>query len=154
MKQRKQRLILEQTDRKLLPYIPLIHNIIPPEGWINTIRKALNISLRQLGHRLNVSAQAVKGLEMSEKNRTITLQSLDDLAKAINMKLVYALVPMDGSLEELLNRKAKAMARQIINRTANTMKLEDQANSSERLEQAVNEKTVELINDMPQYLWD
>jgi len=154
MKQRKQRLILEQTDRKLLPYIPLVQSIVPTEGWINTIRKGLNISLRQLGNKLGVSAQAVKGLEISEKNRTITLQSLDDLAKAIDMKLIYALVPIDGSLEELLNKKATAIAEQIVNRTSNTMKLEDQENSSKRLEKAVTEKIAELKNDMPQYLWD
>jgi predicted DNA-binding mobile mystery protein A len=154
MKQRKQRLILEQTEKKILPYIPLIHIIMPPEGWINTIRKALNISLRQLGNKLGVSAQAVKGLEISEKNRTITLQSLDDLAKAIDMKLVYALVPIDGSLEELLNKKATYMAQQIVNRTSNTMKLEDQENSSERLEKAVMEKIAELIHDIPKSLWD
>src|ERR1017187_3541532 len=154
MRQRKQRLILEQTDRKLLTYIPLIHSIIPPEGWINTLRKALNISLRQLGNKLGGSAQAVKGLEISEKNRTITLQSLNELAKAMDMKLVYALVPTDGSLEELLNRKATIMARQIVKRTSNTMKLEDQENSSERLEKAVHEKINELKNDMPKTLWD
>ncbi len=64
---------------------------------------------------------------------TITLRSLKEVAKALDMKLVYDLVPKDATLEDLIHRKAHELAAKIIMRTANTMQLGDQANSPERL---------------------
>lgn len=37
----KQRLIIEQTDQKLLVFIPLESLIVPQKGWIQTIRIAI-----------------------------------------------------------------------------------------------------------------
>ena len=70
------------------------------------------------------------------------------------MKLVYALVPKDGSLDDLINRKAKELATTIVARTSNTMKLEDQENSEERLKKAIEERTAIIKNEMPKTLWD
>jgi hypothetical protein len=39
-------------------------------------------------------------------------------------------------------------------RTANTMKLEDQANSKNRIETAIRERTAAIKNEMPKILWD
>jgi len=39
-------------------------------------------------------------------------------------------------------------------RTSNTMKLEDQENSRQRIEQAILEKTLSIKNEMPKKLWD
>ena len=50
------------------------------------------------------------------------------------MQLVYGLVPKDGSLEALIERKAKELAKQIVMPTSNTMKLEDKKNPKERIE--------------------
>src|ERR1035437_3213547 len=122
MNSRKKRLILEQMDRKLKPFIELAHMPMPEEGWVYSIRKALNISLRQLGKKLGVSPQAIKALEQREKNGTITMKSLKDIAKSINMHLLYALVPDDGSLEELVNKRAIGIAKEIVNRTSQSMK--------------------------------
>jgi hypothetical protein len=47
----------------------------------------------------------------------------------LDMQLVYGFVPNDGSLDALIEKRAKELATQIVMRTANTMKLEDQANS-------------------------
>jgi predicted DNA-binding mobile mystery protein A len=145
---------LEQTERKMKPYILINQNFVPKEGWIVTIRKALNISLRQLGNKIGVSAQAIKGLENREATKTITLQSLEEIAKAMDMKLVYGFAPLDGSLENLIARKAELLAKQIVRRTSNTMKLEDQEISKARLQKAIAEKTEELKKDIPSYLWD
>jgi hypothetical protein len=45
------------------------------------------------------------------------------------MQLVYGFVPNDGSLDALIKKRATELASQIVMRSANTMKLEDQANS-------------------------
>jgi hypothetical protein len=70
------------------------------------------------------------------------------------MKLVYGFVPKDGSLDALIERKAKELAIQIVMRTSQTMLLEDQANTEERLQKAIEDRTNELKRDMPKTLWD
>ena len=72
----------------------------------------------------------------------------------MDMQLVYGFVPNDGSLDALIDRKAKELAKQIVMRTSNSMKLEDQQNSAERLEQAIQERTIAIKNEMPKILWD
>ena len=39
-------------------------------------------------------------------------------------------------------------------RTHATLTLEDQQNSKERIEQAIEQKTVEIKFEMPKYLWE
>jgi len=70
------------------------------------------------------------------------------------MQLVYGFVPNDGSLDALIERKAKDLATQIVLRTSNTMKLEDQENTRQRIEKAIEERAFILRNEMPKILWD
>jgi predicted DNA-binding mobile mystery protein A len=154
MKARKQTLILEQVDKKILPFKSLIHINVPENGWINATRQALNISLKQLGRKMDMTPQAVRALEKREKAGTISLRSLRAAALAMEMKLVYGPAPEDGSLEKLVVRKAGEMAKTIVNRTSQSMLLEDQENSKERILKAYEEKKNELKNEIPKFLWD
>jgi predicted DNA-binding mobile mystery protein A len=151
---RQKRLIISQIDRKIKPFVGLEQIPPPPNGWINAIRTALNMSLRQLGEKTKMSPQGVKALEQREKTGAVTLQSIKDIAEALDMKLVYALVPNEGSLEKMIEKRAMELARQIVNRTSQSMKLEDQENPKERLMRALDEKKNELKNEMPKFLWD
>lgn len=153
MKNRKQRLILEQVSTKL-EGLERLGSIQQPTGWINTIRTALNMSLSQLGKRVRKTAQGVRALEQREKSGAITLQSLRDIAEAMDMKLVYVIVPKSGTLEEMVNEKVALKAQEIVNRTNTTMALEDQENAKARLLEAFAEKKIELKNEMPKFLWD
>ena len=154
MKNNKQQLLLEQTDRKLQVFRGLKTITTPTKGWINTFRIALKMSLRQLGHRLQIAPQSVKEIEVREANGTITLKSLRDVANALDMKLVYGFVCKHESLEQMIEKRALALAKEIVMRTNNTMTLEDQQNSAERIEQAIAQKTAEIKYEMPKYLWD
>lgn len=154
MKRRKQHLILEQADRRLRQLMILTNESSPPEGWIYTLRTALNMSLRQLAEKLGITAQSVKALERNEKSGAITVKSIQDVAAALDMKFVYALLPKEGSLEGMIEKRAKEIATEIVTRTSQSMKLEDQENSAERIRQAIEEKTKELKNEMPRFLWD
>jgi predicted DNA-binding mobile mystery protein A len=154
MKNTKQQLILDQTDRKLVVFRPLQSVIIPPKGWINTLRTALKMSLRQLGNRMNFTAQNIKQMEEREVNGTISINSLQQVAFALDMKLVYGFVLKHESLEQMIENRANEIAREIVMRTNISMKLEDQQNSEERIKKAINQKTVEIKNEMPKYLWD
>ncbi|HLG41534.1 MAG TPA: hypothetical protein VI461_17775, partial [Chitinophagaceae bacterium] len=72
----------------------------------------------------------------------------------LDMQLVYGFVPNDGSLDQLIDRKAKELATQIVQRTSHTMKLEDQENSKQRIEKAIEERVAIIKNEMPKTLWD
>jgi len=150
----KSKLIREQLDRKLMNFMELRDISIPPAGWIYAIRTALNMSLKQLGKKLGITPQGIKEIENREKTGSITLKNLSDIAKALNLKLVYALIPNDGSLQALLERAAYDEAKKIIMRTSITMKLENQENTEDRLQKAIKDKTEEIIREIPKYLWD
>ena len=82
------KLLLEQLDRKLKPFLGSEVIIIPESGWINTIRTTLNMTLEQLGKKLNMTKQGVKRIEESESAGTITLKSLKEVGNALEMKFV------------------------------------------------------------------
>ena len=154
MKLWQQKLIIEQLDRKFLTLKSLNQFSSPERGWIFNIRTALKMSLRQLGKRLGISAQSVKEIEQREAEGSLTLRSLSDVAKALDMKLVYAIIPKEETLEMMIEKRADKIAREIVLRTSNTMSLEDQKVSDTRIKKAIEEKADEIINKMPRYLWD
>lgn len=150
----KQRLLIEQVDKKLEAFESLNSFTVPPKGWVHTIRIALRMSLRQLGNRLKISPQSVKEIEEREANGSLTLKSLKDVGAALNMKLIYGFIPKNHSIEEMIEKRAIEVAKEIVFRTSQTMKLEDQENSSERLEKAIKARAEEIKTKMPKYLWD
>ena len=150
----KQKLIIEQLDRKLDQYKPLLKISIPDKGWIHTIRKAYKMSFRQFGNLLKITPPSAEAIEKREQDKSITLKSLEEAGRVLNMKFVYGFIPMDGSVEKSIENKAKEKAIEIVQMTSENMALEDQKNSEKRLSKAISEKTTELIDEMPRYLWD
>lgn len=93
-------------------------------------------------------------IEKREKVGAITIKSMQEIAKAMDMKFVYGFVPNAGSLEQLIEKRALEIATKIVQRTSTTMKLEDQVNSKKRIESAIKERAEEIINKTPKILWD
>ena len=154
MKHSSRKLALEQLDKKLQAFRQMQSVSAPDRGWIHAIRITLNMSLRQFAKRLGITPQSVKEIEEREAAGTITMNSLRNAAEALEMKLIYVLLPKDASLEEMLERRARAVARSIVQRTSTSMVLEDQGVSKERLEAAINTKTADLLQSMPRTFWD
>jgi len=150
----KKSLQFQQLDRKMADYATLKQVAIPPTGWIKAIRTTLGMSMQQLGNKLSVSKQGVSDMENREKDGSITIKALKEIARALDMQLVYGFVPNDGSLDSLIEKRAIELATEIVQRTSNTMKLEDQGNSQERIEKAIKERAEEIKNEMPKMLWD
>jgi predicted DNA-binding mobile mystery protein A len=149
-----QKLILDQVDNSIKLLGKVKNIVIPQAGWIFSIRKALNMSLRQLGKRMNITPQSMKEIEEREKKGTVSINVLKQVANALNMKFIYGFVSKDGSLEKMIQEKAVILAKEIVLRTSSNMKLEDQENSDKRIKEAINEKTEEIITKMPRYLWE
>lgn len=148
------KLLIEQVDKKLVPFLALEPCVVPSKGWIHTLRTALGMSLRQLGERLGMAAQSVRDLEGREEAGAITLKALREAGAALNMKLVYGFIPQKGSIEEMIEARALELAIEIVSRTSHTMMLEDQENGKERLQKAIKNKTEEIKDKMPRHLWD
>jgi predicted DNA-binding mobile mystery protein A len=150
----KKSLQIQQLSSKMLVVASIRKIAPPPTGWIKAVRAALGMSLQQLGNKLSITKQSITDIERREKDGLITIKTLRDAANGLDMELVYGFVPKDGSLEALIERKAQELATQIVLRTSNTMKLEDQGNSKKRIQKAIEERTESLKNEMPKILWD
>lgn len=133
---------------------PALERPNPPTGWIRAVRLAFGMTLEQLGRRLSVTPQSVRDMEMREKEGSLTLARLRKAAHALDMELVYGFVPREGSLEAYLERRARKLATMIVDRTSQTMRLEDQENAQERLRKAIDERTKAIMEDLPRALWD
>jgi predicted DNA-binding mobile mystery protein A len=148
------KLQIEHLDKRFKALPQVSDFAAPPLGWIKAIRSALGISLQQIATSLSKTRQSVKEMELREKEGTITLNTLREVARSLDMELVYALVPKDGSLSALIDRKVLEMARAIVQRTSQTMKLEDQENTELRIEKAIEETFAAIKYEMPKTLWD
>ncbi len=124
---------VRQLDQKMKDLKLLEQNIFPAKGWIRSIRKTIGMSQLQLSERLSITNQSVHEIEKREEEGSITLKTLSDSANAMDMKLIYGLVPKDGSLESLINRKAAELAEKLVRRASQSMKLVDQEVSDVRV---------------------
>ncbi len=145
---------IQQLNSKMQVVASIKKIAPPPIGWIKAVRTALGMSLQQLGNKISITKQSLTQIERREKEGTITLKTLRDVAIGLDMELVYGFVPKDGSLDALIQRKAKELATQIVLRTSNTMKLEDQGNTNKRIDKAIKERATLIKNEMPKMLWD
>lgn len=148
------RLVLEQLDQKLKQFKDIETTNFPAAGWINNIRSALNMTLEQLGNKLNKTRQGVKKIEEREASGSISIKSLKEVGEALNMHFVYGFIPVHGSVENLVDIKAHKLARKIVLRTNQNMKLENQGNSDEQINKAIGDLADEIKREMRKSLWD
>ena len=141
-------------DKKSKPLLQFSGYSVPEKGWINAVRTSLNITLEQAGKKMGNTRQDISSAEKREAAGSITLNKLNEIASAMDLKLVYGLVPKDGSYDQLIEKKAKLMAEKIIRRTNQNMQLENQGIRDRELLRAIKELTEELKRDMPSSLWD
>lgn len=148
------RIQADQLEHKLKAYKTASEIVVPSSGWINNIRTSLNMTMEQLGNRLGISRQGVKKVEERETSGAISIKNLKEVGNALDMQLVYGFVPKDGSVYNLIDRKAKALAKRIVLRTSHNMKLEDQGTSDEKVEKAIEALSEEIKREMRKALWD
>ena len=126
----------------------------PPEGWLATLRRALGMSARQVGERAGITKTAVYQAERNEIRGGISIRQLEKLADALGARLVYAIVPAEGSVDGQLRRRAREKARRLVQRASAHMALEDQSVAGERIEELVDGLRLEFSRDPKPALWD
>jgi predicted DNA-binding mobile mystery protein A len=147
-------LILRIMSEKMAPYTKVRSVIIPDSGWVASIRQSLNMTMEQLGRKLNITRQGVGQLEHREQEGSISLKTMRDVANALDMQLVYAIVPKTETLEAYVEQKARQFARETLLSTNQQMRLEGQAVDDERLKRAIDDMVAEAVRTVDRQLWD
>jgi transcriptional regulator with XRE-family HTH domain len=70
-------------------------------SWLRAVRQAAGIPVYVMAERLGVTKHEIFRLEKAEQESRIVLANLRRGAIALGCELVYALVPREGSLEDL-----------------------------------------------------
>ena len=143
MRQIFQEMRLHQLDRTLEPFRIAQQVPRPSRGWLRAIRQALGISARELAQLTGTSRQLPLQLEKAEADDSITLKSLRKLAAALDCDLVYALVPKQGTMQQLLESRARVQATRRVLQVEHSMALEDQA--AGHLDEAIEAETRRLL---------
>ncbi len=107
----------------------------------------------QLARRLGVSRAQVSQAEKNELVGVITLKTLRYMAEGMGCRVVYAIVP-EGSAGDLVARRAREKAEQLIRKTSAHMALEQQSLDEKQLSFELERLQRELINEMPSDLWN
>jgi predicted DNA-binding mobile mystery protein A len=146
------KLMREQIQESLNNFSELIKKPVPKKGWIRTIREALGMSSNVLAERLNCTRANISSIEQRERKGTITLETLEEVAQALNCKLVYCLVPIEP-LDKILEKQARLIAKKRIKIINHSMKLEQQGLTSKQLQQQENDLVQELLRGNSKALW-
>ena len=128
--------------------------LIPTKGWINTIRTSLNMTRNQLGTKLKMTKGAIQKIEEREASGQITINKLRDVGQALDMKFIYGFVPNNGSIDNLISIKSEKLARKIVMRTNQNMKLENQGIGDEKINETIKDLANEIKREVRKSLWD
>lgn len=107
----------------------------------------------QLAARVVVSRQAVQEFENAEARRRITLESLDRLAAGMGCRVVYAIVPVDATLDSMRVAQARAQAEKMMGPVSHSMAMESQAVPSTIRERQLQGLMEELQSGSARNLW-
>ena len=153
MKSDERLLARKNLDRKLIKLKSIETPGTPPRGWVKAIREALGMTAAQFGRRMGVSQPRALEIEKNEIKGTLTLNSLERAAQALNCRLVYTLLPNEP-LDVMVENRAKALAETRLKHISHSMSLEDQAVSKEAHQQALAKIVRQLSDKSASELWD
>lgn len=142
----------QNLDKRLYP-LRRIDMTQPPRGWVKAIREALGMTTRQLAERIGVVQSRVVDIEKAEVSGSITLESLSRAANALDCELVYALLPRKP-LADIVDNRARALAKRHIRSASHSMALEQQATSSDAQEEQFEKLATQIAESSGSELWN
>ncbi|MCA0270949.1 MAG: transcriptional regulator [Proteobacteria bacterium] len=125
----------------------------PFGGWIATFQEAIGMRAPALAERLGVARNTIYASIRNEQAGTITLNQLEKIAEAMGGRLVFAIVPREGAVEEIVLAQARAKARRIIQRTHAHMALEEQSEGLRSEAEMVEELAADIIREGRRDFW-
>ena len=125
----------------------------PFGGWIVAFQEAIGMNAPALAERLGISRNNIYAAIQNEQAATISLNQLDKIADAMGGRLVYAIIPRDGPVEEIVLAQARAKARRIIQRTRAHMALEEQTEGLRSEAEMIEELASDIIREGRRDFW-
>ena len=124
----------------------------PAKGWVKAIRESLGMSAEQLAARIGVTKPRVYEIEKAEISGSITLNSLERAAHALDCQLVYTLIPR-LPLQKTVEMRAMDIARERIRAASHSMSLEDQALDENELSEHIERLAREILDQGGPEFW-
>lgn len=134
--------------------LTLRDGIVPPEGWLATMRRALGMSAAQLARRVGFTRARVSKAEAVERAGGITLNSLQAMAAAMDCRLVYAIVPVNGDVADIVMAQARRKAAALIRKAGTHMALEQQQLTDAANAAEIERVAAQLLARMPADFWN
>ena len=110
------------------------------------------MSSEVLANRLGCKRPNVIAIEQREVKGTISLETLENVAKALNCTLVYSLIPNEP-FNKILENQARIVAQKKIKIINHSMKLEQQGLDPKQLKQQEDDLVQELLQGNLKKLW-
>lgn len=151
--QNPKKILIEQLDGKLKPFFEIKNIEVPERGWVYAIRTALNMTLQQLGHKLKITIQGAQDIEKRELSGSISIKSMQEVGRALDMKFVYGFVSNHHSLEKFIELKARELAEKMVVKKSNAT-TENIVMSADEVQQEIEGYMKEITMDIPKSLWD
>lgn len=145
-----QRQILDQKIESVK-----LKNIPEQKSWIKSVRSSLGITLRQMAALMKMDSKSIARLEMGEVNKTITLKNLFKAADVMECRLIYFMFPKNQyeSFDDIIDKKAEALAFKIAKGVSHSMSLEKQKVSQKITDKQIKQLAYELRQDLDPRLW-
>lgn len=153
MSEKFKKLMREQLQANLSDFTKLAHKSIPKKGWVRTIRESLSMSSDVLAQRMGCKRSNITAIEQREIKKTISLETLENVAKALNCTLVYSLIPNEP-LNKILENQARLVAQNKIKRINHFMKLEQQGLDPKQLKNQEDDLVQELLQGNLKKIWN
>jgi predicted DNA-binding mobile mystery protein A len=125
----------------------------PLGGWIALFQSALGISSTQLAKNVNISRNSLYKSVESEKAGTISLNQLSKVADAMGGSLIYAIVPKQGDVEDIMMQQARKKAKRIILRARAHMALEEQSEGLRTQDEMIEELATQMVRELRRDFW-
>lgn len=126
--------------------------LTPPEGWLRTNRKALQMPVNIILENAGIKKSELYRIEKAEIDGTLTLNKLKETAHAMDCELHYAIVPKQ-EINNLIKDKARHHAIKILRNASVHMQLEEQGTTDEQVELQIAKVTEQLEKEMPKWFW-
>lgn len=126
----------------------------PLGGWIATFQEAIGMNTPALAKRLGITRNSAYSSIQNECSGSISLNQLEKMANAMGGKLVYAIVPLEGPVEDIVKAQARKKAKRIVQRTRAQMALEEQTDGLRTEEEMIEELAADMMREMPRNFWN
>jgi transcriptional regulator with XRE-family HTH domain len=106
MRAMERRVLLKKLDKEMRHYRLAAREKNPTDELLRTVRKALRVPMKEMADKMGIVESALFQMEDREGTGSITLRSLERMAGAMDCKVVYGVVPLNGkTLEELAEER-------------------------------------------------